>query len=449
MTEAGGGVLAVRAGTVITGDERAPLHDVVIVAEGGRISAVIPSGTRDIDDRLAGAQIIDASDRWVIPGLIEGHAHVTSFASAAYHPDDAPPYFAAPALLTEFIRRGITTIRDTGGPELAALHTLQTHDQPWPSLLGSGPNLDGLPGGPWKGMWKTEDVQEAIAFTEREADAGVDFVKVYAWMSREVMTAVVRTAHRRGLRVAAHLGHRVSVLDAIEIGVDALEHVRLGPELLDDAARKAYRELPSQPHSEKSDTRAWRFLDPDGDAVGVAIDRMVESGVHLVPTLAVHEASLDPYDGYVVDETVSAAIGAHHDAVSQRVLADADEARANAAQFARMVRFVGRAAAAGVRICVGSDTPSASVPPGQGTHREMELLHTAGMSTADVLRAATGTTASLLGRAAEFGTISGGSRADLVVLDRDPLADISATTAIGTVILGGAVVTTATTTVPA
>jgi imidazolonepropionase-like amidohydrolase len=175
---------------------------------------------------------------------------------------------------------------------------------------------------------------------------------------------------------------------------------------------------------------------------------MVESGVHLVPTLAVHEASLDPYDGYVVDERVSAAIGAHHDAVSQRVLTDAGEARKNAEQFSRMVRFVGRAAAAGVRICVGSDTPSASVPPGQGTHREMALLHKAGISTVDVLRAATGTTASLLGRSAEFGTISGGSRADLVVLDRDPLADIGATSAIGAVILGGSVVAATTPTGP-
>ncbi|SDG26774.1 amidohydrolase family protein [Klenkia brasiliensis] len=435
----GTGRLAVLAGTLVPGDGRPPLTDAVLLAADGRITWVgRRTGATIPDDAL----VLDARDGWVVPGLVEGHAHITSFAAPAYHPDAPPPFHDAPLLLDAFARWGITTIRDTGGPELRALRTLQTHTGPWPRLFGSGPNLDGRPGGPWKGMWKTDDPAEAVEFVAREADAGVDFIKVYAWMTADVLAAVTEASHRRGLKVAGHVGHLVSGLEAVRLGVDALEHVRIGRELLDDAGRAAVAALPVRPRDAMADTRAWRYLDPDGDAVGAAIDVLLEHGTWLTPTLAVHEAILggtghDHDHGHGAPDGVAAAIGLHHDATSARGEASAEDRELGPVELDRICRFVARAHAAGVRICAGSDTPSGSVPPGSGVHRELELLVAAGISPAEALRSATSRTAELLGRTGSFGSLVPGSEADLVVLDHDPLADVSATRTIRTVLRSG------------
>ncbi|WP_033342725.1 amidohydrolase family protein [Catenuloplanes japonicus] len=418
--------LAVLAGTLITGDERPPIKNALVLVRDGRITSVGRRAEREIP---ADMTVVDASDGWVTPGLIEGHAHLTSFASAAYHPDATGPYYDAPPLLDEFAKHGVTTIRDTGGPELGALRTLQTHDRDWPRLFGSGPNLDGLPGGPWKGMWKTDSVAEAVEFVAREADAGVDFIKVYAWMPLDMMAAVVEAAHRRGLRVAAHVGGQlVTARDAVRVGVDALEHIRIGPELLNDDGLSKYAALEQRPRDAMADTRYWRYIDPDGAEADDMIAYLIAHGTYLTPTFAVHEAILrQGIDHSHAPAEVTAAINLHRDATSAKPVKTPEEIALGRVEMAAMLRFVGRAHDAGVRICAGSDTPSGSVTPGLGIHLELELLVEAGLSPLDALRAGTGRTAALLGRAAELGTVTNGCRADLLVLDADPLTDITAT----------------------
>lgn len=437
----GTGRLAVLAGTLVPGDGRTALADALVLAQDGRITWV---GRRSEGTVPDDALVVDASDGWVLPGLIEGHAHITSFASAAYHPDAPPPFHDAPLLLDAFARWGVTTIRDTGGPELGALRRLQSHSGPWPRLYGSGPNLDGNPGGPWKGMWKSDDPAEAVEFVAREADAGVDFVKVYAWMTPEVLAAVVEASHRRGLRVAGHVGHLVSAREAVRLGVDALEHVRVGRELLDEAGTAAWHALPRRPRDEMSDTRPWRFIDPDGAAVDELLGYLVEHGTWITPTLAVHEAIAVGH-GHSHDTTpeITAAIQLHRDATSAKGEPSEEDRRWAGVEFERICRFVARAHEAGVRICAGSDTPSGSVAPGSGIHRELELLVAAGISPAEAIRSATSRTAELLGHGAVLGSVTPGTFADLVVTGADPLADVSATRAIRTVLLAGRQVHTA------
>jgi imidazolonepropionase-like amidohydrolase len=437
----GTGRMAVLAGTLVPGDGRAALTDALVLAQDGRITWV---GRRSEGVVPDDAVVVDASDGWVLPGLVEGHAHITSFASAAYHPDAPPPLHDAPLLLDAFSRWGVTTIRDTGGPELGALRTLQAHTGPWPRLFGSGPNLDGNPGGPWKGMWKSDDPVEAVEFVAREADAGVDFVKVYAWMTPEVLAAVVEASHRRGLRVAGHVGHLVTAREAVRLGVDALEHVRVGRELLDEAGTAAWHALPRRPRDEMSDTRPWRFVDPDGAAVDELLGYLVEHGTWLTPTLAVHEVIAGGHGHeHGTSPEITAAIDLHRDATSARGEPSEEDRRWAALEFERICRFVARAHEAGVRICAGSDTPSGSVAPGSGIHRELELLVAAGISPAEAIRSATSRTAELLGRSAVLGSVTPGTFADLVVTGTDPLADVSATRDIRTVLLAGRQVHTA------
>src|SRR5262249_52936182 len=160
----------------IPGDGRAPIPDSVLLVDEGRIVALGDARTPVPAD----ADVIDLAGKFVLPGLTEGHAHVSGFASEAYHPDADGRFRAAPPLMEDLLTWGVTTVRDTGGPDLESTQELKKHGQAWPRFFGSGPNLDGHPGGPWKGMWKTDDPREVRDLVEIEADAGMDFIKVYA-----------------------------------------------------------------------------------------------------------------------------------------------------------------------------------------------------------------------------------------------------------------------------
>jgi imidazolonepropionase-like amidohydrolase len=417
--------IAVVGATVVATDGGASIDDAMVLLDGHKFSWVGRRGERAIPDD---ARVVDAAGRWMIPGLVEGHCHVSGFASDAYHPG-LGPFAAAPPVMEAFARHGITTVRDTGGPDLASMESLQHHDRPWPRFFGSGPNLDGLPGGPWKGIWKTEDPAEAERFVAREHEGGADFIKVYAWMKAPVMQAVVDESHRRGLRVAAHVGHAVTVEEAVSIGVDALEHVRVGPELLDDGQRAHLASLPPRYHDELASGAAWRFIDPDGPAVERIIRLLLEHHVYLTPTLVIHQRILqgtgDDHEDPADVGDPGSGLAQHEDAqglVRERTEEEMAEGRL---EFERICRFVGRAHQAGLRIVAGSDTPGPTLLPGASLHEELGLLTGVGLSPREALAAATTVPAALLGRSHHFGAIRPGLAADFVLLDADPLADIA------------------------
>ena len=405
-------------------DGGATIEDATVLLDGARFSWVGRRHERPVPDD---ARVIDVTGQWLIPGLVEGHCHVSGFASPAYHPG-LGAYAAAPPIMDEFVRHGITTVRDTGGPDLESMQSLQHHDRPWPRFFGSGPNLDGLPGGPWKGIWKTDDPAEGREFVAREHDGGADFIKVYAWMKAPVMQAVIDESHRRGLRVAAHVGHEVTVEEAVRMGVDALEHVRVGPELLTDDQRAQVAALPPRYHDELASGAAWRFIDPDGPAVERILELLLEHNVYLTPTLVIHQRILHAAEAagpLAANADLETAFSQHEDAQGlARDYAEEDIANGRI-EFDRICRFVGRAHEAGVRIVAGSDTPSASVFPGAALHEELRLLTGAGLSTRAALAAATVVPAALLGRAHQFGAIRPGLAADFVLLDADPFSDIA------------------------
>ena len=409
----------------VPGDGRAPIRDSVLLVAGGRVVALGPASTPIPADAVR----VDLRGRYLLPGLTESHAHISGFASEAYHPDAPGKFRAAPPLMESLLRWGVTTVRDTGGPDLASTQALQKHGQAWPRFFGSGPNLDGHPGGPWKGMWKTDDPAEVRDLVEIEADAGMDFIKVYAWMGEEVMAEAIRTAHGFGLLVA---GHVVTAERAVELDIDALEHVRIGRELVPDDRLAELLALPGKPRDEMASSKPWRFVDLDSAPVDRVIDLLVRSGTYLTPTLAIFESHLDPEAGAAGDASLH-----HHDSITGELQYDGTEAEAARHEFELMQAFVGRAHAAGVRICAGSDTPSPVLTPGESLHTELGLLVQAGLTPLQAIEAATQTPARLLGHAHEIGSLSNGHHADFVVLDANPLADIANTRTVETVVLGG------------
>jgi hypothetical protein len=176
---------------------------------------------------------------------------------------------------------------------------------------------------------------------------------------------------------------------------------------------------------------SWRFVDLDSQAVDRVINRLLKSGTHLTPTLAISESHLVPKQ-YLPGEK-----NFHDDSVTGDLQHTPGEEAIARAQFDRIVEFVGRAHASGVRIVAGSDTPSPALPPGQSLHRELQLLVRAGLTPLQAIEAATFTPAQMLGQAGKTGSLRHGNRADLLILSADPLADIANTAAIEAVLLGG------------
>jgi imidazolonepropionase-like amidohydrolase len=340
----------------------------VRVFDGRRL---VPGSTVVIDAGLigsdpAGARLIDAGGRVLIPGLIDAHVHLDNagqLAALAGHGVTTALDMASQPHVTGPLRGqpGQTDIRSACTPAIAP-GSLHAH------IPGVGEA--GLIGGP----------DGAKRFVADRVAEGADYVKIvigspFADHEQATIDAIVAAAHEQGKLVVAHASSVASVAKAQAAGADILTHVP-----------------------------ADGVLDPAAAAEMAAAGRVV------VPTLTMMQAIV----------TNIAPPGA---------------------DFGNATASVTALHEAGVPILAGTDANAstlipANVPHGESLHRELELLVAAGLPAIDALRAATELPATFFGLA-DRGMIRPGKRADLVLLDDDPLADIRATRSIRRIWIGG------------
>jgi imidazolonepropionase-like amidohydrolase len=351
---------------------------------GGRIAA----------EPGEGARTIDAAGLTILPGLIDMHVH--SFGGT----------FADEM----FIGNGVTTVRDLGTQLAGVLeHRAESEreERIAPRLFVTGPYLVGASGGSDQEIEAPTPVA-VRRIVESFAGAGVDGIKLHSGMTPVLMEAAVEAAHARGLWVAAHLDVTGAAV-AARLGVDTVEH-------------------------------AWSLAPGDdggpGDAgaddagADQAIAEMVGRGVALTPTLVVAEHAFTiadlsrdgspafPYmPRFLRRFWISTQIT---NASAARM--DAEEIARRRVRLERLERLVGRFHRAGGRVLAGTDAPAYLVAPGFDIHRELELLVASGLTPAQALASATSEAASFLRRAGEIGALSIGMRADLLVVEGDPLA---------------------------
>ena len=232
---------------------------------------------------------------------------------------------------------------------------------------------------------------------------------------------MIGVAHSHGVPVAAHVGNAVSVGEAVAAGVDALEHICSGRELLEPGIRRLESELPQRPHDWVLTLRPWRFVDLGSDRVRRHIEMLAASGVTVTPTLAILRVFCSPDEA---ESTLSARTDL------PRGLREAWEATWPGAGYSEedlahgeqeweaIQGFVGLAHCAGVNLVAGSDIPNPGTYPGSSLHQEIGWLSECGLGTAGAIHAATGAAAGLMGRT-DIGILRGGRRADLVVLEGD------------------------------
>lgn len=418
--------LVIRAGTLVDVRSGKEIPDSVVVVRGERIEAIGPAAKVEIP---AGAQIVDAGGRWVIPGLIDSHAHAGD--------DPSVP-------LALYLANGVTTIRNPGG-NISLLRLtrdqLQTGKLVGPRLYFSGQILDGMPP-VWPSMSLLVDTPErARSVVIFLADQGADFVKVYNNVKEAELAEIISAARERGLPVAGHIPRTLTMTRAIEMGMTRLEHIRVtGKEMLSAEEAEKIDPLPFR----RRDPTLWQRFDLNSEKMRAIVARLAASRVFLDPTLVIDEVldlstpedeKRNPNNQYLSAAYVEEAA---KDLTNPLFVTPPELKAAATEKFHKEQRFVGMCNEAGVRIIAGTDGPGVGrLTPGFGLHPELELLVASGLSPLQALRAATITAAEALGKEDSLGTIEPGKLADLAILDADPLAVIGNVGKVRLVVQGG------------
>lgn len=384
---------------------------------------------------------IDARGRYLIPGLWDMHVH---FGGGPELVDENK------ALLPLYVAYGITTIRDCSGDlpndVLAWRGEIASGRLFGPRLLTSGAKIEGI--APiWKGTIEVgtrADVDAAI--TRLKQRDKVDFVKITdSTLKPELFLYAVAQAKKNGLRTSGHIPMALTVKQAVDAGISSIEHI----DYAFKAGVKSEAAIAADFAAGRIDrTEANRRINDGFDtATAMAAYRdFATRGVFVTPTL--NGSRIITYldrDSHA-DDPFLAFIGPKlrktYDWRIQR--AAKDDAAAIAARhehYERMAAILPLLQKAGVTIIAGTDAGflNSFNYPGQGLHDELSLFVDNGLTPAQALSSATRSGPAWFGQLARYGSIAHGKMADMVLLDRNPLTDISATRAIRTVVLRGKV----------
>lgn len=396
-------ITAVVGGTVVDLAGGAPVPNAVILIENERITAVGPASTTSVP---AGAEVIAANGKWLLPGLMNMHVHLGlalpgRAGAALANETEAALALRMAANARASLLSGVTTIRLTGekpNADFALRQAIEAGTAEGPRIYTAG-EIVGVTGGHGMrgGVIGNDGPWEFRKATRKQISLGAEWIKLAisggiadergsigaAHMTKDEMEAVVETAHRHNVKVAAHSGSQAATDEAVDAGIDSIEHGYYLPEVL---ARK-----------------------------------MKAKGVWLVPTIVVSRPATRPFferigspEWYM--ERVF-AVGEQHWTSLKTAIKE------------------------GVRIALGTD--QFPFEPNDGTTatiREAEYYVEAGMTPVQSLRAATIDAATLLGIADRVGTLERGRLADIIAVDRDPTRDITALRTISLVLKGGKVV---------
>jgi imidazolonepropionase-like amidohydrolase len=407
MAVAGQPQPAVRAfvgATLIDGTGGPPLANAVLVVRDGEVSAVGPAGSVAIPD---GAERVDVSGRFIMPGLVNAHGHVGSADGLQSGPsvntdDNVRRQLALTA------RYGVTTVVSLGDDAEPGFRARDENDAPdldRSRIFVAGPVVNA----------KTPD--EARQQVREIAKRNPDWIKIRVddnlgtgtKMPPEVYRAVIDEAHALKHRVAAHIFYLDDAKDLLRAGVDYLAH--------------SVRDQP---------------VDRE------FIDLMTARNVCLSPTLMREVSTFvyamrpsffdDPFFTREADPKVLAALESPE--------RQAAVARSRAAAAYRKGLEVARQNVkalhdAGVRIASGTDSGPPARFQGYFEHLELEELVRSGLTAAQVLKAATGDAAACAGLDGKLGTLTPGRAADFIVLSRDPLQDVRNTRTIESVWING------------
>lgn len=431
------GLIVLEGATLIDGSGKEERSHSIVVIRGTHIFRVGDMGQYAFPPD---AKIIDVRGRWIIPGFIDTHAHM---------PDTGNQREVLRVLLSFGITSARVAAADpSNGVELR--DRVARGEILGPRLETAGRLID-APGGIFSG-WAAEvkSIDEIRTEIKRQAEEGVDFIKLYRGLRPELVEAAIKEAHSLGLRVLGHLGS-TTLGQAAQFGIDGLAHFgifatpwELAPEKDQQVIRQSCDSCESD--GDEAGLRALRStVQPFGPNAVKWARHLAGYGVTVEPNLVLLHSVFWGNDAAVLKALspeyapANWRDGKWFDAVPHPYLGPCTakwerEAKATYPFFERLVALLD---SVGVILSVGTDLMNPWMTPGVSYHQELELLVNAGLSTREVLVCATRNGSIALGLEGEIGTIEQGKTADLVILSSDPTVDIRNTRDIQRVFLHG------------
>ncbi|MBA2527733.1 MAG: amidohydrolase family protein [Pyrinomonadaceae bacterium] len=403
--------------TVIPMDRERTIPRHTVVVRGGRIVAMGPSDRVKVP---AGGVKVDGRGKFLIPGLAEMHAHI---------PGGETPDTVVERTLFLYVSGGITTIRGMlGHPRHLDLRARASRNELLsPTIYTSGPSLNGT-SVPTPGA-------AARIVTEQKA-AGYDFLKIHPGVTGEVFDTLAATAKRVGIRFSGHVPLDVGLARALEAGYATIDHldgyveamVRDGSPVT--AAESELFGLNLGEHLEESRVPALVEATRGAGVWNVPTQILMEN---LVPGETVEALERRPEMRYVSPGTLSKWAE-----TKRSLLKETGSSEESARRVMLVRRKLIKALHAGrAGLLLGSDAPQIYNVPGFSTHRELAALVAAGLTPYQALETGTRNVAIFFGTLSTSGTIGVGKRADLVLLDANPLSDVKNTTRRAGVMLRG------------
>lgn len=373
------------------------------------------------------AEIVDATGKYVIPGLWDMHEHW-------YDTEYLPLYIAS----------GVTGLREMSG---ADINYEWRRDENQPDFIGpksiiSSRVLDGATS-PIPGITKVETEAQAREEVRKYFELGADFIKIYNDLSREVYFAIADESSKLGILFAGHIPIGVTALEAAEAGQRSIEHNAM----INIATSDTYPNIAHEYGNELTDDQALEFQlkineGYGGERAALTYEKLASSSTWITPTLTVRR-----YDTFVVEQFEllnefwpylphEYASGRQQYAEYIRENRTNEQQLFEERQFAHHELMVGDMHKAGVKLLAGTDGGFYCFP-GCMIQDELELFVKAGLSPIAALKTATINAAGATDNLTDFGSVEEGKIADLVLLDANPMIEIENTRKIHAVVLNG------------
>ena len=417
----------------------------VIQGQSKKGTVLIENGKiREVGSKLtlpSGFSKLDGEDKWLIPGLVDAHIHLFQSGGLYTRPDAIDltairPYEdeiswlqeQAPDLLKRYLRSGITTVIDVGGPMYNyTIRDLYRDSTQYPNLFLTGPLVSTYQPAAFQiedpPIVKVNSKEEAIALVQKQLPYRPDFIKIWYIASRnlsaeatyEIIEASIQESHRHGLKVAVHATQLNTAKLAVKAGADILVHSVDEP--VDEAFIQSLEEqrvvyIPTlmvggqylKAFSQKMDHRAEDFAYSNPIPLGSLYDPQHYPKGNILER---YEANLPRLE--------------------------ARQARENSIMADKLNRISKQS----IIMATGTDAGNIGTLHTSSYFTEIDRMKAAGLSNAQILTASTINGAKVLGKDSEMGSIETGKLADLVVLNRNPLEDIQAIQDIAYVIKAG------------
>lgn len=420
-----------------------------VIIKNGRIDEV--GDTESIKHNDQG-KVIDGTGKFMIPGLWDAHVHFTFIDGSGS------------AMMKLFTAYGIAGVRDTGGKLDSVLYWREYSRKMGneaPMVKIAGPLLDGIPtvyngsdpSHPPLGVGAMNP-EEGIKLVDKLAAANVDLIKAYEMLTPETFSAIAERARYHGLKVTGHVPLSMNVVEAVNAGLNSMEHMRnlemsctaytdslqnIRLQMLEKGSKMEGGILRSNIHSAQ---RNFSFAHQDSGQRDKVLSTLVDKNVWQIPTLGIvcgrlkrHFADSAWVAGYkVMPEPVRSQWIEASKTFAENTSGDTEDVFGNWG-----LDMISHLKDKGIKIMAGTDTPIYYLTPGQSLHYELELLVEGGLTPLEAIESATLNPAAYFNMEGDHGTIETGKVADVLILNENPLIDISNTQSIYAFIRNGEV----------